>query len=69
MTKAMTLRLEADRAAELEAVARADGISVSDAVREAIAEHIERRRKDKAFQDRLRRMLEEDREILERLAQ
>ena len=69
MTKAMTLRLEADRAAELEAVARADGISVSDAVREAITEHIERRRKDKAFQNRLRRMLEEDREILERLAQ
>ena len=68
MTKAMTLRLEADRAAELEAVARADGISVSDAVREAITEHIERRRKDKAFQNRLRRMLEEDREILERLA-
>ena len=63
MTKAMTLRLEADRAAELEAVARADGISVSDAVREAITEHIERRRKDKAFQNRLRRMLEEDREI------
>ncbi|MFL5957590.1 MAG: ribbon-helix-helix protein, CopG family, partial [Solirubrobacterales bacterium] len=33
----MTLRLSAEQADELEAVARAEGISVSDAVREAIA--------------------------------
>ncbi len=31
--KNMTLRLQMEQAAELEAVARADGISVSDAVR------------------------------------
>jgi hypothetical protein len=64
----MTLRLDSRQADELEAVARADGISVSDAVREAIGEHIERKRNDKAFRDRLRAVMERDREILERLA-
>lgn len=34
-------------------VARAEGISVSDAVREAITEHIDRKRQDKAFRERL----------------
>jgi hypothetical protein len=66
--KAMTLRLQREQAAQLEAVAAADGMSVSDAVRVAIDAHIEARRADKAFQDRLRRNLEEQREILERLA-
>jgi post-segregation antitoxin (ccd killing protein) len=65
--KNMTLRLTADQADELEAVARAESITVSEAVREAIAEHIERKRKDKAFRERLRAVVERDREILERL--
>lgn len=67
--KNMTLRLQMEQAAELEAVARADGISVSDAVRQAIVEHIDRRRHDKKFKARLRRLIEEDREVLERLAE
>lgn len=66
--KSMTLRLSVEQAEQLEAVARAEGISVSDAVREAIAEHIARKRKDKAFRERLRSVMERDREILERLA-
>lgn len=66
--KNMTLRLPLDQADELEVVARADGISISDAVREAISEHIERKRRDKRFQSRLRLVLERDREILDRLA-
>lgn len=64
----MTLRLSAEQAGELEAVARAEGMSVADAVRTAIAEHIERKRKDKAFRQRLQAVMERDREILERLA-
>lgn len=67
-TKAMTLRLPADQAAELEAVARADQKAVSEAVREAIDKLIAERRKDKEFQARLRAMMEEDQKILERLA-
>ena len=69
MEKAMTLRLPAEQAAELEAVARAEGMSVSEEVRLAIAERIERRRKDKKFQERLRRMMQENARVLERLAQ
>lgn len=66
--KNMTLRLAAEQADELEAVARAEGISVSDAVRVAIAEHIERKRNDKAFRERLRTVMLRDREIFERLS-
>lgn len=67
-TKAMTLRLPAEQAKELELVAEIDEMSVSDAVRSAIDAHIETRRKDGAFVERLRRSLEENRDILERLA-
>ena len=66
--KSMTLRLSPEQAEELEAIARAEGLSVSDEVREAIAEHIARKRKDDDFRDRLRAVMERDREILERLA-
>lgn len=67
-TKAMTLRLSADKAAELEAVARVDNVPVAEAVRAAIDERIERRRQDKDFQERLRTIVEQDRAILDRLA-
>jgi Arc/MetJ-type ribon-helix-helix transcriptional regulator len=66
--KAMTLRLPADQAAELEAVARADDKSVSETVREAIDALIDERRRDKEFRARIRAIIEEDRELLERLA-
>jgi hypothetical protein len=66
--KNMTLRLPAEQADELEAVARVEGVSVSDAVRLAITEHIDRKRKDKAFREPLRAVIERDHEILERLA-
>lgn len=66
-TKATSLRLPEDQAADLAAVARADGMKISEAVRQAIAKHIATRRSDNDFQDRLRRLLEEDRETLERL--
>jgi predicted DNA-binding protein len=67
-TKAMSLRLPDEQAAELAAVARTDEMPVSEVVREAIDNHIAARRADKDFQKRLKRRLEEDREILERLA-
>jgi hypothetical protein len=68
MDKAMTLRLSADQAREAEVVARADGVSVNQLVRTALAEKIAARRKNKDFQKRVRQILDEDREILERLA-
>ncbi len=68
MAKTMTLRLQDELARELEAVARVDDISLSDAVRAAITEHVEARRADRAFQERLDRFMHENQAILERLA-
>jgi predicted transcriptional regulator len=64
----MTLRLEDGLARELEAIARVENISVSAAVREAILEHVKAKRDSAEFQARLARHMEEDREILDRLA-
>jgi predicted DNA-binding protein len=68
MSKAFTMRLPEEKAAELEAVARADGVPVSEAVREAIDRHIESRRKDEKFQARLTKLIEENKKVLDRLA-
>lgn len=67
--KVSTVRLAEKQADELAIVARADKIPVSEAVREAIAKHIAERQEDQAFKDRLKKRLEEDREVLERLAE
>lgn len=69
MPKTMTLRLDDERAATLELVARADEQTLTDAVRVAIDEHIESRRRDKAFMERLRKRHEDERELYERLAE
>lgn len=66
--KAMTLRIPAERAAELEAVARADDRSVNQTVLDAIERLIEERRKDKDFLARVRENIERDMEVLDRLA-
>jgi predicted transcriptional regulator len=68
MPKAMTLRLQDDLARELEAVARVENVSVSEAVRRAIAEHVAAKRADREFQERLDRFMSENQAILERLA-
>jgi hypothetical protein len=66
--KAMTVRVPSDQAAELAAVAEVDGVPVSEAIRQAITEHIETRRRDAAFRARLKASLERNRKILEKLA-
>ena len=68
MTKHITVRLPDDLAAEAEAVARAEGRSLNETVKEALAEAVERKRRDPAFKKRLRHIIEQDRELLERLA-
>lgn len=68
-TKVTTIRQSVDQADELEFVARVDGIPVSEAIRDAIAAHIETRRSDPAFQQRLRERMNADRHILKRLAE
>jgi hypothetical protein len=61
------MRLPEPMAAELAAVARADGIPISEAVRQAIEKHIAERRADEEFQKRLKKLLEEDERVLKRL--
>jgi len=68
-TKVTTIRQPADQADDLEFVARVDGVPVSEAIRDAIAAHIEARRNDPAFQQRLRERIDADRNILKRLAE
>jgi hypothetical protein len=67
--KAFTVRLDTDQATDLEAVAAADGISVAEEIRQAVAERIEARRHDPAFQERIRSIIEQNQRVLERLAE
>jgi predicted transcriptional regulator len=68
MPKNLTVRLPDELAAHAEALARAEGRSLNDTIKQALIEAVERRRKDPKFKARLRRIIEEDRELLERLA-
>jgi predicted DNA-binding protein len=65
--KAMTLRLPLETAKELDAVAQVDEVPVSEAIRRAIDAHIAARRDDREFQERLRRSIEANQEMLRRL--
>jgi metal-responsive CopG/Arc/MetJ family transcriptional regulator len=67
-SKATSLRLPEHLAAELAAVARADGMPISEAVRQAIEKHIAERRADEEFQERLKQLLEEEQKLLKRLS-
>ncbi len=68
MNRNLTVRLDQQLAADAEALARADGKSLNETVKQALRELVERRRSDPEFKARLRRIIEEDRELLERLA-
>lgn len=62
--KAMTIRLTADQAEALETVATVENQPVSEVIRAAIAEHIEKRRTDEAFQDGLRERIARAQQLL-----
>lgn len=68
MTKTYPLRLDHAVAEELEFVATVDGLTVADEVRQAVADHLNRRRGDSEFQARLRASRERDQELYERLS-
>jgi hypothetical protein len=68
MAKNLTVRLDDELAADAQAVARAEGTSLNETVKTALKEAVERRRTDPKFKARVKRIIEEDRELLERLA-
>lgn len=68
MSKNLTVRLDDELAADTEALARAEGQSINETVKQALKEAVERRRHDPKFKARVKRIIEQDRELLERLA-
>ena len=68
MAKNFTVRLPDDVAADAEALARAEGKSLNETVKTALVEAVERRRNDPQFKKNLKKIIEQDRELLERLA-
>jgi predicted transcriptional regulator len=68
MAKQTTVRLPEDLADQAEAVARVRGTSVNALIVESLAAEIQRVRADKDFTDRARKLLDRDKELLDRLA-
>ncbi len=68
MPKQTTVRLPDDLADDAEAVARVRGSSVNQLIIDSLAAEIERVRADDDFTSRAKKLLERDREILDRLA-
>ena len=66
--KQTTVRLPQALADEAEAVARVRGTSVNALIVDALAAEVERVRSDKSFTRRAKKLLERDKELLERLA-
>jgi len=63
-TKAMTIRLSAEQAEALETVATVEDRAISEVIRAAIAEHIDKRKKDPVFQDSLKDRIDRSRRLL-----
>ena len=62
--KAMTIRLTAEQAAELETVATVDDQPVSEVIRVAITHHVGARKKDPAFKHGLRARIKHAQKML-----
>jgi predicted DNA-binding protein len=65
--KVSTLRVPDSVSKQLGAIARADGLPVSEVLREGIENHIAARFSDEEFKDRLRKVHQEDRDVLKDL--
>ena len=48
MAKNLTVRLDSELAADAEAIARADGTSLNETIKQALSEAVQRRRRDPA---------------------
>ena len=68
MTKQTTVRLPDQLADDAETVARVRGGSLNQLIIDSLAAEIERVRNDDDFTTRARKLLERDRELLDRLA-
>ena len=64
-TKNMTLRLEPELAARVEALAEIESLPVAQVIRSALSSHIERRKLEPDFQEKLSRKLARQADIEE----
>ena len=69
MPRHTTVRRPEELADDAETVARVNGTSVNALIVDALTTEIERVRRDEDFTNRAKRLLERDKELLERLAQ
>ena len=69
MPKQTTVRLPDDLAEQAEAIARVKGSSVNQLIIDSLQAEVDRVRADDEFTSRARRLIERDKELLERLAQ
>ncbi len=67
--KTMSLRLDEEQSRQLDAVAMACETTVSEVVRDAISERIDKLRNDPNFKARLERAVERNKEALDLLAE
>lgn len=67
-SKQTTVRLPAELADKAEAIARVRNTSVNAVIVDALTAEVERVRDDEDFTSRAKRLLERDKELLERLA-
>lgn len=63
-TKVTTMRLPEVMAAQLAAIARTEGVPVSEFVRQAIEDRMTLRLTEEGFKARMKRLMDEDREVL-----
>jgi len=63
-----TVRLQPGQPEDLAVIAAAEGISTNEAIVRAIDDYIARKRTDTTFRDRIARFIDEDRDLLDRLA-
>lgn len=68
MTKQTTVRLPDELAQEAEALVRVQGTSMNQLVIDSLRAEIQRVKADEDFTARAKRLLERDKELLERLA-
>lgn len=66
--KNMTLRMEEGLAENVQAIAEVEGTTVTDVIRTAVSEHVDRRKADPEFQKMLRRNIERHAQLLSMLA-
>jgi predicted transcriptional regulator len=66
--KNMTLRIDETLADSVQAIAEVEDASVTDVIRTAISEHVDRRKADPQFQKMLKRNMERHAQLLSMLA-